>query len=51
MSPKPFSPFTEGKITHGDDVSFCHRARLKGFKIWCDSDIRVGHIKTKIITV
>lgn len=49
MPLNPFSPFQEGNITHGDDVSFCHRAKMQGFKIWCDSSIKVGHIKTKIL--
>ena len=47
---EPFFPLTEGKITHGADISFCHRAREKGFKIYCDSEIKVGHIKTRILT-
>jgi len=33
----------------GEDVSFCLDAIDKGFKIWCDPRIRVGHEKTRII--
>lgn len=44
-----FDYFQEGKILHGDDVSFCHRARELGFQIWCDNDIKIGHIRTKTL--
>ena len=33
----------------GEDVSFCLDAKEKGFEIWCDPTIRVGHEKTRII--
>ena len=33
----------------GEDVSFCLDAIDKGFDIWCDPRIRVGHEKTRII--
>ena len=33
----------------GEDVSFCLDAIEKGFDIWCDPRIRVGHEKTRII--
>ena len=26
-----------------DDLNFCHRVRQKGFDIWCDQSILVGH--------
>jgi hypothetical protein len=29
--------------TTSDDIHFCHRVREKGFKIWCDTDVTVGH--------
>ena len=48
---EPFNSVVEGELTHGDDVSFCHRAREAGFKIFADSDIRIGHIKTRIIKI
>jgi hypothetical protein len=28
----------------GEDSWFCERAREKGFKIWCDTTIKIGHI-------
>lgn len=46
-----FYPLKEGNLTHGTDISFCHRARKQGFRIWCDSNIAIGHIKTKILRV
>ena len=33
----------------GEDVSFCLDAKEKGYEIWCDPRIRVGHEKTRII--
>ena len=33
----------------GEDVSFCLDAIDKGYQIWCDPRIRVGHEKTRII--
>jgi len=29
----------------GEDVSFCHRAKQLEFKVWCDSRIKVGHLR------
>ena len=34
----------------GEDVSFCWRARQCGYKIWCDSDIELGHVGNCIVT-
>lgn len=28
----------------GEDMSFCHRAKKAGFEIWCNPDVRVGHL-------
>ena len=33
----------------GEDVSFCLDAIDKGYDIWCDPRIRVGHEKTRVI--
>ncbi len=49
MPKEPFSFIREGNIVHGEDVSFCQRVREAGFKIYCDSSIKVGHMKTQII--
>jgi len=39
-----FKQDDEGKLTCGEDMWFCNKARDKGFKIWCDPTIEVGHI-------
>ena len=44
---KPFNPMP-GIL--GEDLSFCRRARDCGFKIFCDSRIKVGHVGTFIYT-
>jgi hypothetical protein len=31
------------KADIGEDVDFCRRVREKGFQIWCDLDVGVGH--------
>lgn len=28
----------------GEDLAFCKRALMKGFEIWCEPTVRVGHI-------
>lgn len=27
-----------------EDLTFCHKARDHGFEVWCDLDVKVGHI-------
>jgi len=49
LGKEPFNAVQEGSVTHGDDVSFCHRAREAGFKVWCDPSIVLGHIKSQVI--
>jgi spore maturation protein CgeB len=38
----PFTPL----IGMGEDLSFCFRAKQAGFRMYCDSRIRCGHIGT-----
>lgn len=33
----------------GEDLSFCLRARELGYKIWCDSSIKCGHIGQLVV--
>ncbi len=40
----PFTPITG----FGEDMAFCIRAREAGYRLWCDSGIRAGHIGAKI---
>ena len=35
---------------YGEDVSFCLRARKAGFRLWCDSRIKVGHQARTVVT-
>ena len=41
-----FTPFQQ----YGEDISFCLRARRSGFKIMCDSSIKLGHVSQSIVT-
>ena len=44
---EPFFKFTyqkNGLVKGGEDGNFCERAREKGFKIWCDPNVEVGHL-------
>ena len=36
----PFSPI----LGFGEDISFCLRAKELGYKVWCDSRIKMGHV-------
>lgn len=45
----PFDNIREGNIFHGEDISFCHRMRESGFQLFCDSSIKVGHVRTQQI--
>lgn len=31
-------------IGYGEDISFCIRAKKLGYKLWCDSRVKMGHI-------
>ena len=41
---QPFWPL----MGMGEDTTFCFNARNAGYKIWCDSRIKVGHIGEKV---
>ncbi len=45
--PEPFSPIPG---TFGEDISFCWRARQLGYKLYCDSRIKLGHVGTTVFT-
>jgi len=49
MPKDPFSYVKEGEITHGEDISFCHRLHERGFKLWMDSTIQIGHIRLMVV--
>ena len=33
----------------GEDLSFCWRARQRGYEIWCDPEIEVGHVGYAVV--
>lgn len=41
-----FTPFVDA----GEDCAFCMRARNKGYKIYCDPDISLGHMAYAPVT-
>ena len=49
MQDNPFGFIEVSGFRQGEDISFCHKAREHGFKIWCDTTIRIGHIRHEII--
>ena len=49
MDKDPFDNIREGEIFHGEDISFCHRLREKGYKLFADSSIKLGHVRTQTI--
>lgn len=38
---RPFDPIP-GVL--GEDYAFCYRARSLGYRLWCDSRVKVGHV-------
>lgn len=44
---QPFNPLPG---VFGEDISFCWRARQLGYKLWCDSRIKLGHAGTTVFT-
>ena len=40
----------DGEVYDGD-IGFGYRARQQGFKVWCNPQVRLGHIKSSIIRV
>lgn len=38
--------FTTSKGMQNEDLLFCQRVREAGFRIWCDTSLRMGHIGT-----
>jgi len=37
-------PWFEPEIKFGTDIQICGKARDKGFSVWCDTSIELGHI-------
>ena len=49
MVKDPFDNIKEGDIFHGEDITFCHHLRELGYKLWSDSEIKLGHVRTNTI--
>lgn len=47
----PFEHIDENGVLHGEDISFCHRMAQAGIDIYCDSDIKLGHLKSTVVSV
>lgn len=45
-----FDPYRIGKVKLGEDYSFCRRWRDIGGQVWCDPEIKMGHIGNKMFT-
>ena len=46
----PFAEMAYGKQRAvGEDVAFCIRARKKGWRVWLDPSVRVGHKKDVVL--
>jgi len=43
-----FAPIGNGAV--GEDYSFCIRARMCGYKLYCDTRIEMGHITRTVVT-
>ena len=39
-----FETHENGCTIRGEDAWFCKQARVKDYKIWCDTTIKIGHI-------
>lgn len=35
---------------YGEDISFCIRAKQLGYRLWCDSRVKLGHVGRSVIT-
>lgn len=40
----PFDPMPQ----MGEDLAFCYRARQEGYKLYCDSRVKTGHVGKRI---
>jgi len=45
-----YIPRGEKTLRKGEDLYFCEKAKEAGFKIYCDTSVKCGHMGTKVIT-
>jgi len=43
----PFDPIIDATQRHGEDVSFCIRAKQRGLKIVCEPRVNLGHLRLR----
>ena len=46
---KAFNAVFENGTPYGEDISVCHRINELGFKIYCDPELVVGHIRQNVM--
>lgn len=46
-----YSQALDHAYTFSEDVDFCKKARQKGHSVWCDTNIRCGHIGSHTYTI
>lgn len=44
-------PYFEPEITWGTDIQLCRQAIEKGFEVWVDTSIELGHLRTEKIII
>lgn len=44
-----YIPKGEDTLRKGEDLYFCEKAKKAGFKIYCDTSVKCGHIGTKVV--
>ncbi len=51
--PKPWFFYEQDgdDMKTGSDMWFCNKAKEAGFKVWCDSSVKVGHIGDYVYTI
>ena len=45
------SPWFEPEFDYGTDIQICRKARQKGFRVWTDSSIEIGHVMDQRVIV
>ena len=41
--PHPYQYLTGSRVL-GEDVTFCERAKMLGFEVWCSTELKQGHV-------
>jgi len=46
---KAFNTVFENGTPYGEDISVCHRINELGYKIYCDPELKVGHLREEVM--